>query len=132
MSGFERRTISGRVRALVSTDLERVGYLAAFVERGGGRSPPPFDSLNGSFGVGDAPELVAENRGLLAQAFGLEAFPVPGFVHGTRLMPAGRGRIEDGYRTAPRAFATADGLHTKSRGMPLGAYSADCVIAIMA
>lgn len=124
--------MSGGLRALVSTDLERLGYLAAFLERTGGASGGPFASLNGSFGVGDDPEAVAVNRAKVSDAFGVTAFPVPGFVHGTRLMPVGRGRMQDGYRGPPEAFALADGLHTRSTRIPVGAFSADCVIAVMA
>ncbi|MBI3961502.1 MAG: peptidoglycan editing factor PgeF [Deinococcus sp.] len=42
-----------------------------FSTRGGGVSPPPFDSLNMGTGRGDDPVLVAENRRrFLAQVFG--------------------------------------------------------------
>jgi YfiH family protein len=55
--------------------------------RTGGRSRPPYDSLNLGDHVGDAPEAVAANRHLLAQA--IEARPV--FLnqvhgHGTSLL----------------------------------------------
>jgi YfiH family protein len=39
--------------------------------------------------------------------------------------------MRDGYEGPPEAFALADGLHTRSAGIPLGAFSADCVIAVM-
>ncbi len=116
----------------MSVDLERLGILAAFLERGGGSSAGPYASLNGSFGVGDDPGSVAANRTKVATAFGVPAFPVPGFVHGTKIMSAGPGRRAEGYGARPGAFATADGLHTRSLRMPLGAFSADCVIAVMA
>ncbi|MFB3737787.1 MAG: polyphenol oxidase family protein [Candidatus Velamenicoccus archaeovorus] len=132
MEPFERRPLPGGMHALVSRRLERSGVLAAFLERSGGYSHGPYASLNGSFGVGDDPAAVAANRRKVAEAFGVTAFPIPGFVHGTRLMPVGRGRIRDGYDGPPRAFALADGLHTRSAGMPLGAFSADCVIGVMA
>jgi YfiH family protein len=132
MGHFERRSLPGGLRAHVSTDLERLGFLAAFLERSGGSSEGPYAGLNGSFEVGDDPRAVAANRAKVADAFGVPAFPVPGFVHGTRLMPVGRGRMTDGYHGRPVAFALADGLHTRSAGVPLGAFSADCVIAVMA
>lgn len=132
MSGFERRSIGGGARALVSTSLEGVGFLAVFLERTGGASSRPYDSLNGSYGVGDDRAAVTVNRRKVADAFGVRVFPVPAFVHGTKILAVGRGRVADGFGGEPRAFALADGLHTKSVGVPLGAFSADCVIAFMA
>jgi hypothetical protein len=132
VNGFERRGIGGRAHALVSLDLERAGFLAAFLERTGGASSKPYDSLNGSYGVGDDRTAVTANRRKVADAFGVKVFPVPAFVHGTKILPVGRGRMADGFAGEPRAFSLADGLHTKSIGVPLGAFSADCVIAFMA
>ena len=38
---FERRSLEHRAHALVSTTLERIGFLAVFTERTGGTSPKP-------------------------------------------------------------------------------------------
>jgi YfiH family protein len=132
MSGFERRSLGGDAWAHIATDLEDSGFLAAFLERTGGSSAAPFDSLNGSFGVGDDPACVLANRRLAAAAFGVEAFPVSGLVHGTTLTAVGPRRSGDGFLGPPHALGRADGLHTKTAGVPLGAFSGDCVIAVMA
>jgi hypothetical protein len=132
VDGFERRSIGGGAYALVSIDFERAGFVAAFLERTGGASSAPYDSLNGSYGVGDDRAAVTANRRKVADAFGIDVFPVPGFVHGTQILPVGWRRVADGFRGEPRAFALADGLHTRSAGVPLGAFSADCLIAFMA
>ncbi|MEW6060110.1 MAG: polyphenol oxidase family protein [Actinomycetota bacterium] len=132
MSGFERRSLGSGMWAHVATDLEDVGFLAAFFERTGGSSAKPFDSLNVSFGAGDDPAAVLANRRAAAAALGLEEFPVPGLIHGTTLAVVGRGRMRDGFFGPAEVFGTADGLHTKTPGVPLGAFSADCVIAVMA
>lgn len=132
MSPFERRALGGGAHALVSLDLERAGFLAAFAERTGGASGPPFRSLNVSFSVGDDPNAVAANRRRMTQAFGIRSFAVPGLVHGTTILPVGRGRAGDGFLGPAAALRAADGLHTKQAGLPLAGFSADCVIAVMA
>jgi len=129
---FERRDIGGGVAALVARALERDGFLAAFLERTGGVSAAPFDTLNGSFQVGDRDVDVRENRRRVAAAFGLERFCVPGLVHGTEILPVGATRARDGFDGPATLLATADGTTTRSPGVGLGAFSADCVIAILA
>jgi YfiH family protein len=132
MSGFERRSLGGDAWAHIATRLEDAGFLAAFLERTGGSSAEPFDSLNVSFGVGDDPASVLTNRRAAASAFAMKAFAVPGLVHGTTLSAVGRGRRLDGFLGLPDAFAEADGLHTRTAGLALGGFSGDCVIAVMA
>lgn len=131
MSGFERRSLGGGAWANVATPLEDAGFLAAFLERTGGSSAEPFDSLNVSFGVGDDPAAVLANRRAAASAFGLKAFAVPGLVHGTTLTAVGPGRARDGFLGPAEALGKADGLHTRTAGLALGAFSGDCVIAVM-
>jgi YfiH family protein len=116
---------------MVSVSLERAGFLAAFVERTGGASRHPFDSLNVSYSVGDDPDAVATNRRRATEAFGLTALAVPGLIHGTTILPVGPARAGDGFRSPPTVLRSADGLSTTRAGLPLGAFSADCVIAVM-
>ncbi len=60
---------------------------ACSTTRGEGISLPPYDSLNLSDRVGDAPERVAENRRLLMQYARLPTMPVwLEQVHGTRVL----------------------------------------------
>lgn len=132
MSRFERRALGSGGHALVSLNLERAGFLAAFAERTGGVSAAPFHSLNVSFSVGDDPGAVAANRRKVAQAFDIAAFAVPGLVHGTTILPVGPARAGDGFRGPAHLLRAADGLHTIRAGLPLAGFSADCVIAVMA
>ncbi|HEU4356212.1 MAG TPA: polyphenol oxidase family protein [Actinomycetota bacterium] len=129
---IERRDLGDGGVALVAGDLERAGFLAAFFERTGGRSEAPFDTLNGSFQVGDRDGDVAENRCRAAAAFGLERFCVPGLVHGTGIAIVGAARAVDGFHAPARLLASADGTTTRTAGIGLGAFSADCAIALLA
>jgi len=132
VSGFDRRSLDGGVHALVAIALERDGFLAAFLERGGGTSPAPFVSLNVSYGVGDDPRNVTANRRRAAEAFGVAGFAVPGLIHGTKLSAVGPERATDGFLGLAETFRAADGLHTDSANVPLAEFSADCVVAILA
>lgn len=131
MADLERRVLEGGMVALVSAPLQRAGFLAAFLERTGGVSAEPYASLNGSFQVGDDEAAVRENRRRVASAFGIERFCVPGLVHGTSILPVGRTRAADGYAEPAELLSKADGTTTRSAGIGLGAFSADCVIAIL-
>ncbi len=131
MADLERRVLDGGMVAFVSARLERAGFLAAFLERTGGASAGPYASLNGSFQVGDADAAVRENRRRVASAFGIERFCVPGLVHGTSILPVGRTRAADGSTGPAELLADADGTTTRSAGIALGAFSADCVISIL-
>lgn len=98
------------------------GASGIFTTRRGGKSGPPFDSLNLGSGGGDSPEVVAGNRELLAGVLGLG----PGMmktvrqVHGTDvyvLNDAGSGPPLDGY----------DAVITGIAGPAVGVLTADCV-----
>jgi len=128
--GFERRAFDGAA-ALVSTALERDGVFAAFFERGGGASSAPYDSLNGSFTGGDATSAVRANRARVARAASLDRFCVPGLVHGTTIARVDRRLAADGFDGPGGALADADGTTTTRMGVGLGAFSADCVIAVL-
>ena len=132
MSGFERRDLGGGILGHVATSLERDGFLAAFLERSGGVSSGPFTSLNGSYSVGDERRAVDENRRRFARAVGVDRFCVPGLVHGTKIVPIGRRRATDGSWGPARLLADADGTSTTATSVGLAAFSADCLIAVMA
>ncbi len=132
MGGFDRRELGDGARAMVSSTLEEAGFLAAFLERTGGASRAPFDSLNVSYSVGDDAAAVASNRRLATEAFDIDAFAVPGLVHGTTILPVGPARARDGFEGPAAALGSADGLHTQRVGLALGAFSGDCIIAVMA
>lgn len=117
---MERRTLKGRIRALVSPELEGLGFLAAFTERTGGLSEPPFSSLNLGSQVDDPPERVRGNRGLLSDALGVGELRTVRQVHGTGVREVRGG----GDHTEPEE---ADALHTLEREVPLSVFVADCV-----
>lgn len=81
----------------------------AFVERTGGFSAPPYDSLNLRSGLGDDDRLVRANNAALMSAFGIDGMPVvaPVQVHGSDVLvvesddpaaaAAAQKRGEDGF-----------------------------------
>jgi polyphenol oxidase len=132
MEAFQRRPLWEGGQAIVSVALERAGFLAAFMERTGGVSRPPFDSLNVSYSVGDDPGAVGANRRRASKGLRVSGFAVPGLIHRTSILPVGPARAADGFRSPPTVLRRADGLSTRRAYLPLGAFSADCVIAVMA
>ena len=81
------------------------------------RAPPPFDSLNASFSVGDAAERVRENRHTIARGLGTGAFAVAGLEHGSRIVRVDEGRAGAGFDdpgTRDRGVRRVD--HGESRG----------------
>ena len=95
------------------------GYVVAFTTRVGGVSDGVYASLNLTTGTGDDHDRVEENRRLLCDELALDAerLAFNRQVHSTivrRAEPGKRG--EDG-----------DGLWTDVPGLPLLAFTADCV-----
>jgi YfiH family protein len=93
------------------------GYVVAFTTRAGGVSEGVFESLNLTAGTGDAPERVAENRRLACETLGLDVARLSfnRQVHSPTVHRAGR-RGEPG-----------DGLWSDEPGLPMLAFSADCL-----
>jgi YfiH family protein len=95
----------------------------------GGRSGPPYDSLNLALHVGDDPDAVLENRAIVAQVLGFEpeAMTLAEQVHGSSVVvvrPADRGKgavIEDD------AVSDTDAMITDEADLPLAVLVADCV-----
>ena len=112
--------------AVVSPVLERHGYLAAFTERTGGASRGPFATLNLSAEAGDQPAPVAENRDRLSTALGIGELVTTRQVHGDRLIPVDRPVEGD------REPEEADGMTTRSAGLPMAILVADCVPLVLA
>jgi hypothetical protein len=129
---FERRSLGGRAYALVSTSLEREGFLAAFTERTGGRGVGPYRALNVSFAVGDDPAVVASNRVAIADGLGIPPFAVAGLVHGSRILRVGPRRAGAGFARAEEVVAGTDGLMTGTVGLPIAVTTADCVPLVLA
>ncbi|MBI4261658.1 MAG: peptidoglycan editing factor PgeF [Actinobacteria bacterium] len=129
---FERRRLGRRGHALVPTALEKEGFSAAFTERSGGSSPPPFDSLNLSFSVEDSPGNVRENRVLVATGLGIPSFATAEQVHGSAVARVGPGRAGAGFADLDSRIPGADALATRSPGVGLAVLVADCLPVVMA
>lgn len=61
------------------------GLVHGCFHRHGGASTEPYDSLNISFGVGDAPDNVRHNRALVKKALGCDTLVSATQVHGDRV-----------------------------------------------
>lgn len=97
-------------------DAER-GARLAFSTRRGGRSTPPYDTLNLGRSTRDDPTAVQSNRATLLRWLGLENLATAGQVHGTRIVEvAGPGHVPD-----------CDALLTTRSGLALAVAGADCM-----
>ena len=101
------------------------GLGGAFFCRHGGGSPPPFDTLNVSYGVGDTAEQVEDNRRLIKEVLGLDSLLSARQVHGDRILAIDvlpLGDIEyDGY----------DALITNLAGVGIMVQQADCQAVVL-
>lgn len=124
--------VGAGVPLLVAEDLEAAGIGTAFSCRLGGRSRPPFDSLNIGLNTGDDAGDVRANRALLAGALGLEAAALATVyqVHGPAVLVVEAGRPVPGGEGRP--LAAADGLVTGAAGVGAAVGAADCVPVLLA
>lgn len=117
---------------LTSLGVSGAVVVACATGRRGGVSRAPWDSCNLSFGVGDDPAAVAENRRRVCAAlgFGLDALVVANQVHGAQVV-----EVDDAHRgsgaTADGAVGDADALVTATPGLLLGVLLADCVPVVI-
>jgi len=102
-----------------------------FSGRAGGRSAPPYDSLNLGGAVGDEPAAVEGNRASLARRAGLAAAQVVWMrqVHGTTVA-----QVRPADRRSPaipgvdaESLRDCDGIVTAATGLGLAVLVADCV-----
>ena len=124
---MERRRLKGGVKALVSTALERDGFLAAFTERGGGVSESPYRSLNLGLHVGDRQGAVVENRRRAVAAVDVPPFATARQVHGAALVRVGESRAGAGFEDGRTALPGADGLVVTRDRLPVAVLVADCL-----
>ena len=120
---------------LLFENLNRVpGFFAASTTRGGGRSEGPFASLNLGLHVGDDPDRVRRNRGLLWERLGLEGFPAVCLqqVHGTRVLRAGQAQAWAGWEEHSGGLPDCDGAVTDFPGLFLTVGAADCLALVLA
>lgn len=115
---MESRAFPGDIRVLVSPRLERRGFLAAFTERTGGTSDPPYASLNLGAETGDDAEAVRENHRRLGEVLGLGPLMTARQVHGT---------IVADVQGTGGDLGEADALTTPIPSLGLAVMTADCV-----
>lgn len=101
------------------------GLMVAFVDRRGGVSGPPYDTLNLAARVGDESGPVQENRRRVAAAcgFDIDRLALARQVHGTDVLEVAPGDAG--------VVGEADVLVTRTAGTVLGVLAADCAPAIV-
>lgn len=104
---------------------------AAFSDRWGGYSLPPYSSLNLGRGVGDDDAAVAANRSLLAQALGLQSdrLSFTSQVHGTAVHTVDLDALSS---SVPLTAVEADAQVTRSHHLGLAVLVADCTPVLLA
>ncbi|HEX4082690.1 MAG TPA: polyphenol oxidase family protein [Acidimicrobiales bacterium] len=109
--------------------LDGPGLVALTTTRHGGRSTGPYRGLNLGYHVGDDPDNVAANRGLLGDALGFESLTVADQQHGRRVTVVDDALVGAGYRSDADArdrLGETDGLVTDQPGVALAVLVADC------
>jgi len=130
---MERTTVRG-ITLVRHPGLTRLAGLAhATAERSGGVSQGPYESLNLSFGVGDDPAAVLENRRRFAAALGvhLERAVVAEQVHGARVGVVRSADVGRGSTSQDSRIPGCDALVTDVRDAVLVVLSADCVPLVL-
>jgi len=127
-AGYELRQRGG-LRVLAWPALDRYPVDALVTTRHGGVSTGDYATLNLSFGVGDRPQDVLENRRRAAAALGadLADFVFGKQVHGAVARVVTRADRGRGAAVADAGVGDADALVTGDPGTVLGAVVADCV-----
>ncbi len=122
--------MSNSPRFLTFPSFQRMRFVTAAVStRIGGVSQPPYYSLNLAYHVGDAHEMVAENRQRLCDALSIEldSLVVSQQVHGDRIAVIDDSLTGRGSRSHADAIPDTDGMITRSRSATLAVLTADCV-----
>jgi len=127
-TGYELRE-QGGLRVLTWPALDGYPIDALVTTRHGGVSTGAYATLNLSFGVGDRPQDVLENRRRAAAALGadLAEFVFGKQVHGAVARVVTRADRGRGAAAAGAGVGEADALVTGDPGTVLGAVVADCV-----
>jgi len=129
---LETRSPGDGIRVLAWSDLEDEGFVVAFTERHAGASEGPFASLNLSAAVGDLAERVNANRAAVCRSLGIEAFVVPGQIHGSGVAHVGAVTARAGFDDPSTALWGVDALTTSRRGVAVAVLVADCVPVALA
>ena len=97
----------------------------AVFTRHGGVSPPPRDSRSVSFGLGDAPENVLENRKRIKRALGIKRLVAANQVHGSKV------HVVDDFPSEDVEVNGFDALVTSVAGVGLMIQQADCQAVLL-
>jgi polyphenol oxidase len=109
------------------------GVRYAFTSRAGGFSAPPYDTLNLSLDVGDAPEAVEQNRAQLLARLGVSRAVWLHAQHGATVASVGGGSLGDGtLGVGSVGSPEADAMVATSAEVALASLSADCVLVVLA
>jgi YfiH family protein len=92
--------------------------------RQGGLSPPPYDSLNVTYGLGDSPAVVTANRQALSQCTPSGSIITARQVHGAQVLVLTDAQQQND--TAKDELPQADALVTNVPGVYLMVQVADC------
>jgi polyphenol oxidase len=121
------------VTFLTWPELEGSGVDTRVTARAGGVSSGPYQALNLSFGVGDDPAHVLENRRRAAVAFGarLDDLVFARQVHGAGVSVVGKEHRGSGTLSQDDAIPDTDALVTTSPSVVLAILTADCVPIVL-
>ena len=130
--GAEGGAGAGEGRGMIRMELP--GAEVVFSTRQGGVSEGPYESLNLGILTDDAPELVRENRGLLAEAAGVDPGRVAmGWqVHGVDLLEWPEPPERGGFAAPGAELPRVDGHITSQAGLGLLVLVADCLPVALA
>jgi YfiH family protein len=110
---------------LLFSSLSSASLSHAVFNRHGGVSPPPWDSKNVSFGLGDATQTVLQNRKAIKELLGIKRLVSANQVHGSKMHAVRSFPEEDiqvnGY----------DALVTNVAGVGLMIQQADCQAVLL-
>jgi hypothetical protein len=131
-TGHELRE-QGGLPVLAWPALDRYPVDALVTTRHGGVSAGDYATLNLSFGVGDRPQDVLDNRCRAAAALGagLADFVFGSQVHGAVARVVTRADRGRGAAVADAGVGEADALVTRDPGTVLGVLVADCVPIVL-
>jgi YfiH family protein len=109
------------------------GATAAFSTRLGGRSEPPFDSLNLGILTEDEPDAVQANRATLAAALGFppERIAIGRQIHGAELMEHVDAQQPSPFAAPGSPISEVDGHVTAQPGLVPLVFVADCLPVVL-
>ena len=130
---LERQTVQGISYLTDDALASSVGVYMGFTLRSGGKSLPPYDSLNLATHVNDNPTAVEQNRQLLFEALGFPHVPVivPNQVHGTNLVSVQETAPEQWQDYQLLAKQGADGIIVNVKQHAALLCFADCLPVIV-